>query len=161
MPTFIPACGRTLHLAVVCVNRIGTQRSRDCWSPLDDFTAAHIAEPAPKLITKGMDAMQLSKSPSTATVSVSPQGRKAISAKFLSLSREGIRASVRVEPGVIKILEDFLDEARRGEAIAGAIVLVRPNATICSAISAPHGGRHHLVAACDYLKQDIIAETDN
>jgi len=26
MPTFIPACGRTLHLAVVCVNRIGTDR---------------------------------------------------------------------------------------------------------------------------------------
>ncbi len=24
MPTFIPACGRTLHLAGVCVNRIGT-----------------------------------------------------------------------------------------------------------------------------------------
>jgi hypothetical protein len=62
---------------------------------------------------------------------------------------------------VIKILEQLLDEARGGEAIAGAIVLVRPDATICSAISAPHGGRHHLVAACDYLKQDIIAETDN
>jgi len=128
---------------------------------LDDFTAAHIAEAAPKLITKGMDAMQLSKSPSTATVSVSPQGRKAISAKVLRLSREGIRASVRVEPSVIKILEDFLDEARCGEIIAGAIVLVRKNATMCSAISAPHGGRHHLVAACNYLKQDIIAETDN
>jgi len=127
----------------------------------NDFIAAHIAEPAPKLITGGMDAMQLSKHRSTATVSVSPQGRKAISAKVLRLSREGIRASVRVEPGVIKILEDFLDEARCGEIIAGAIVLVRKNATICSAISAPHGGRHHLVAACDYLKQDIIAETDN
>ena len=84
-----------------------------------------------------------------------------MSGKVLSLSRDGIRASVRVEPGVIKILEDFLDQARRGEAIAGAIVLVRPNATICSAISAPRRGRHHLVAACDYLKQDIIVETDN
>ncbi len=85
-----------------------------------------------------------------------------MSANVLSLSREATRASVRGEPGVINILEDFLDEARRGgEAIAGAIVLVRPNATICSAISAPHGGTHHLVAACDYLKQDIIAETDN
>jgi len=27
MPTLIPACGRTLHLAGVCVNRIGTQRT--------------------------------------------------------------------------------------------------------------------------------------
>jgi hypothetical protein len=27
MPTFIPARGRTLHLAGVCVNRIGTQSS--------------------------------------------------------------------------------------------------------------------------------------
>jgi hypothetical protein len=98
---------------------------------------------------------------SKATGSVSPQGRTEIGGKVLSLNRERIRASVRVEPGVIKILEDFLSEARRGEPIAGAIVLVRPNATICSAISAPHGGRHYLVAACDYLKQDIIAETDN
>jgi hypothetical protein len=84
-----------------------------------------------------------------------------MSGKILTLDREGIRPSVRVEPGVIEILEDLLDQARRGETIAGAIVLVRSNATICSAISAPHGGRHHLVAACDYLKQDIIAETDN
>jgi hypothetical protein len=84
-----------------------------------------------------------------------------MSTEVLTPSRDGIRASVRVEPQVIKILEDFLDEARRGEAIAGALVLVRPNATICSAISAQHGGRGHLVAACDYLKQDIIAETDN
>jgi hypothetical protein len=38
---------------------------------------------------------------------------------------------------VIKILEDFLDEARRGEIVAGAIVLVRPNVTICTAISLP------------------------
>jgi hypothetical protein len=84
-----------------------------------------------------------------------------MSGKTLTLDREGIRPSVRVEPGVIEILEDLLDEARRGETIAGAIVLVRSDETICSAISAPHGGRHHLVAACDYLKQDIIAETDN
>ena len=84
-----------------------------------------------------------------------------MSTEVLSLSHEGIRAWLQVEPQVIKILEDFLDQARRGEAIAGAIVLVRPNATICSAISAQHGDRGHLVAACDYLKQDIIAETDN
>jgi hypothetical protein len=84
-----------------------------------------------------------------------------MSAKVLSLSREAIRPSVRVEPDVIKVLENFLDEARTGEVIAGAIVLVRRNATICSVISAPLGGRHHLVAACDYLKQDVIAETDN
>jgi hypothetical protein len=108
-----------------------------------------------------MDAMQLSKRLSNDTVSALPLRREAISAQVLSLSREAIRASVRVEPQLIEILQDLLDEARRGETIAGAIVLVRPNATICTAISAPHGGRHHLVAACDYLKQDIIAETDN
>ena len=62
---------------------------------------------------------------------------------------------------MIKILQDFLDEPQRGEIVAGAIVLVRPNGTICTAISAPQGGRHHLVAACNYLKRDIIAETDN
>jgi hypothetical protein len=105
--------------------------------------------------------MQLSKAQSNASVRLSPQRRNEISAKVLSLNREEIRASVRVEPGVIKILEDILNEARSGETIAGAIVLVRPNLTICSAISAPNGGRHHLVAACNYLKQDIIAETDN
>jgi undecaprenyl pyrophosphate synthase len=112
-----------------------------------------------------MDAMRLSKGLSAATVSASRQAPKERSRKVLSLNREAIRPSVRTsvsaEAGVIKILEQLLDEARGGEAIAGAIVLVRPDATICSAISAPHGGRHHLVAACDYLKQDIIAETDN
>ena len=108
-----------------------------------------------------MDAMQMSKRLANDTASDSLLGRKPMSAKVLSLSRPAIQASVRVEPRVIEALEDLLDEARRGEIIAGAIVLVRPNATICSAISAPHGGRHHLIAACNYLKQDIIVETDN
>jgi hypothetical protein len=108
-----------------------------------------------------MDAMQMSKRLANDTASDSLLGRKPMSAKVLSLSRPAIQASVRVEPRVIEALEDLLDEARRGETIAGAIVLVRPNGTICSAISAPHGGRHHLVAACNYLKRDIIAETDN
>ena len=103
--------------------------------------------------------MQFSKGFSSAAISASPKARAEIGGKVLD--REAIPASIRVEPQVIKILEDFLDEARRGGAIAGAIMLVRPNATICSAVSAPHGGRHHLVAACDYLKRDIIAETDN
>jgi hypothetical protein len=108
-----------------------------------------------------MDPMQSSNLLSNATVSVSPQRRTEIGGKVINLNREGIRASVRVEPEVIKILKDFLSEARHGETIAGAIVLVRPNQTICSAVIAPHGGRHHLVAAGNYLKQDIIAETDN
>jgi hypothetical protein len=72
-----------------------------------------------------MDAMQLSAALSNATVRVSPQRRKEISGKVLSVNRKEIRASVRVEPGVIKILEDILYEARSGETIAGAIVLVR------------------------------------
>ena len=66
-----------------------------------------------------------------------------------------------VEPKVIKILEQALNEARRGEIIAAAIALVRPDATICSCVSAPYGGGNHLVAACNYLKQDLIAQTDN
>ena len=36
---------------------------------------------------------------------------------------------------MINILQDFLNEARRGEITAGAIVLVRHTATICAAIS--------------------------
>src|SRR5208282_4352305 len=40
MPTFIPACGRTLHLAGVCVNRIGT----DSFTPNGVYVlAGHIA----------------------------------------------------------------------------------------------------------------------
>jgi hypothetical protein len=44
MPTFIPARGRTLHLAGVCVNRIGTHYSNMKWdrdkdSPLKNFAA--------------------------------------------------------------------------------------------------------------------------
>jgi hypothetical protein len=83
------------------------------------------------------------------------------SAGALSLNRKEIHASVRVKPGVIKILEDILNEVRGGETIAAAIVLVRRNRTICSAITGPNGGSHHLVAGCNYLKQDIIAGTDN
>jgi hypothetical protein len=119
------------------------------------------SHPSAEADYQGMDAMQLSKRLANETVNALPLGRKAMSATVLSLSCQAIRASVRVEPSVIEILEDLLDEARRGETIAGAIVLVRPNGTIRSAICAPHGGRHHLVAACNYLKRDIIAETDN
>ncbi len=36
-------------------------------------------------------------------------------------------------PVVIEILEEFLEAARRGEIMAAAIVLVRPDATTCSA----------------------------
>jgi hypothetical protein len=79
----------------------------------------------------------------------------------LSLDRKRIRASIRVDPVVIDILEQVLDEARRGEIIAAAIALVRPDTTIRSCVSGPYGGGHHLVAACNYLKQDLIARTDN
>jgi hypothetical protein len=81
-----------------------------------------------------------------------------------SLSRNGGggRATNGVEPEVINILEEALTEARRGEIIAAAIVFARPNEDKCSGVSAaPGGDKHYLVAACDYLKRDIIAETDN
>jgi len=72
------------------------------------------------------------------------------------------RASHGAEPEVIKILKKALDGARRGEIIAAAIVFARPNDDKCSGVSAPPGaGSHYLVGACHYLKQDIIAETDN
>jgi hypothetical protein len=108
-----------------------------------------------------VDAMQFSKRLSYIAMRASPQGPNEISRNVVTLHPEGMRASARVEPGVIKVLEDFLDQARRGNIVAGAIVLVRANGTNCTAISAAHGGSHHLVAACNYLKQHIIAETDN
>jgi hypothetical protein len=77
------------------------------------------------------------------------------------LNRASLRASIRANPVVIDILHQVLDAARHGKIMAAAIVLVRPDATIHSCVSAPRGGGHHLVAACKYLKQDIIAETDN
>jgi hypothetical protein len=74
----------------------------------------------------------------------------------------GGRATRGVDPKVIKILEEAVNEARRGEIIAAAIVFARPNEDKCSAVSAvPGGNMHYLVAACDYLKRDIIAETGN
>jgi hypothetical protein len=80
----------------------------------------------------------------------------------LSGNAEGGRAKDGVVPKVINILEDALNEARRGEIIAAAIVFARPNEDKCSAVSAaPGGDMHYLVAACDRLKRDIIAETDN
>jgi hypothetical protein len=81
-----------------------------------------------------------------------------------ALSRNGGRgrATNGGKPGVIKILEEALNEARRGEIIAAAIVFARPNEDKCSGVSAaPGGDMHYLVAACDYLKRDIIAGTDN
>jgi hypothetical protein len=81
-----------------------------------------------------------------------------------ALSRNSEEGRVRngVEPKVIKMLEDAVKEARRGEIIAAAIVLARPNEDKCSGASAAAAGdMRYLVAACDYLKRDIIAETDN
>jgi len=72
------------------------------------------------------------------------------------------RASNGAEPELIKMLEEALDQARRGEIIAAAIVFARPNEDRCSGVSAPpRAGRRYLAAACDYLKRDVIAETDN
>jgi hypothetical protein len=80
----------------------------------------------------------------------------------LSRNGGGGRATNGVEPEVIKILEEALNEARRGQIIAAAIVFARPNENKCSGVSAaPGGDMHYLVAACDYLKRDIIAKTDN
>ena len=81
--------------------------------------------------------------------------------EVLSLNRERIRASIPANPVVIDILEQVLDAARHERIMAAAIVFVRPDATVRSFVTAPHGGGDHLVAACEYLKQDIIAETDN
>jgi hypothetical protein len=47
------------------------------------------------------------------------------------------------------------------EKMAAATVLVRPDGTMRSCVSSSNGGGHRLVAACKYLKQDIIAQTDN
>jgi hypothetical protein len=77
------------------------------------------------------------------------------------LNRALVRGSIRADPVVIDILEQVLDAARRGRIMAAATVLVRPDGTISSCVSSSNGGGHHLVAACKYLKQDIIARTDN
>lgn len=74
----------------------------------------------------------------------------------------GGRASNGVEPDVIKLLEEALDQACCGEIIAAAVVFARPDEDKCFGVSAPpRAGRRHLAAACDYLKRDVIAETDN
>ncbi len=71
---------------------------------------------------------------------------------------------MRPESRVLDLLEELLDEERDRrdrEVIAAAIVLVRADATAATCVGAPYGGRHNLIAALDYLKRDIIAETDN
>ena len=52
----------------------------------------------------------------------------------------GGRASDGAQPEVIKMLEDALDQARRAEIIAAAIVFARPNEDKCSGVSAPPRG---------------------
>jgi hypothetical protein len=78
-----------------------------------------------------------------------------------ALNRALVRGSIRADPVVIDILEQVLDAARRGRIMAAATVLVRPDGTMRSCVSSLNGGGHRLVAACKYLKQDIIAQTDN
>src|SRR5271168_4130882 len=74
MPTFIPARGRTLHLADVCVNRIGTPQCSTQWSdvytnvPEQYIEQQHVKIDVPELAS--------SKTPvtiDTPAVSIEPQ----------------------------------------------------------------------------------------
>jgi hypothetical protein len=57
---------------------------------------------------------------------------------------------------IVNRLENFLEMAKRGEIIAFALAVVAPNNHILTASEDGGGNRHFLVAACEYLKNDII-----
>jgi hypothetical protein len=63
------------------------------------------------------------------------------------------------DPSVIEDLESILEMAKRGEVVAFAAVLVRPNKEIGTR-SRGDNCRHFLVAGCEYLKSDLIAVSE-
>lgn len=66
------------------------------------------------------------------------------------------------EPEVIAVLERVLEMAKNGELNSVGIVVVRKNWEIGSFARYPGGGRHLIVAGCEYLKNDLInAESED
>lgn len=63
------------------------------------------------------------------------------------------------DPSVIEDLENILSMAKRGEIVAFAAVLIRPNREIGTRSRGDHA-RHFLVAGCEYLKADLIAASE-
>jgi hypothetical protein len=64
------------------------------------------------------------------------------------------------DPRIIEALEELTDWARKGEIIGIGIVIVRPNKEIGTRTRGG-GVRHYLVAGCEYLKNDIIKESED
>jgi hypothetical protein len=62
------------------------------------------------------------------------------------------------EPQVIALLEELLAEARRGEIVAFATAVIRPNREIGTRSSNPVGHRHLLIAGAVYLMSDLAQE---
>ena len=79
--------------------------------------------------------------------------------KIVSLDGSEARTPDGAYTEVIGCLERALEQAREGKIAAVALVMVRPNRDIDTAVSKNDMGRHMMVAGCAYLMNDLIHDT--
>lgn len=70
---------------------------------------------------------------------------------------KSVVAPGQVNPEAVKVLEHFLEKAKRGEVIAVGVAAVAPNDWIIKGSAYPQGYRWGLNTAIDYLKADMLA----
>ena len=76
----------------------------------------------------------------------------------VGLRGEKIPDSSGAIPDVVERLEGIIAEARRGEIISFAAVVIRPNMEIGTIASSISGKRHLLVAGTVYLQNDLAED---
>lgn len=77
--------------------------------------------------------------------------------KIVGLHGRAAPLSNGAEPDVIGGLESLLNQARKGEIVAFAIAVIRPNLEV-GTISRGSGKRHLLLAGATYLMHDLAEE---
>ncbi len=65
--------------------------------------------------------------------------------------------AVKVQPGVIEYLEDYLRQAREGRVVSLAIAVVRPTGDVSTAITASRN-KFELLGAVRYLEHRMLTE---
>jgi len=78
--------------------------------------------------------------------------------KVVGLRDRAVPLANGAETAVIAKLEDILEQARRGEIVAFAMAVVRPNLELGTLSSSPAGHRHLMTAGAAYLMHDLCEE---
>ena len=64
------------------------------------------------------------------------------------------------EPAIVSMFEELLEAALRGEIVAAAVTVVRPNGRIGTDWKNPSANGHLLVAAIHYLAHEIMVASE-